>query len=97
MSTPQNELNRRGWLKTAGAGAAALAASAYAAETQAADTVVKNGRIKQSVVQWCFSEGVIQERGWSVEKTIEIAKGLGCESVELIAPKYFPILKKHGL
>jgi hydroxypyruvate isomerase len=32
-----------------------------------------------------------------MDKTIEIARQLGCESIELIAPKHFPKLKKAGL
>jgi hydroxypyruvate isomerase len=52
---------------------------------------VTNGRINQSVVQWCFAEH------WSVEETIQIAKQLGCGSVELISPEYYPLLKKYGM
>ena len=53
--------------------------------------IARKGRIKQSVVQWCFNQH------WDVEQTIKIASRLGCGSVELIAPMFFPTLKKYGL
>ena len=88
-------LSRRRMLQTAAgvtvAGAAALARPALADERQPRGPVVKNGRIKQSVVHWCFAEH------WTVEQTIQIAKRLGCLSVELIDSKYYPLLKESGL
>ncbi|MCO6456973.1 MAG: TIM barrel protein [Pirellulaceae bacterium] len=90
--------NRRTLLAaTAGAAVAAAAtghgygASAKADDKPAAQRVVQNGRIHQSIVQWCFNPY------WDVEQTIKIAAQLGCGSVELIAPQYFPLLKQHGL
>jgi sugar phosphate isomerase/epimerase len=52
------------------------------------------GRVNQSVAFWCFNA-----RGdkWSAEKTCEVAKELGCKSVELIGPEHWATLKKHGL
>src|SRR5205085_239910 len=32
-----------------------------------------------------------------VEKTCEVARSLGCRSVELVGPEGWPALKKHGL
>ncbi len=60
----------------------------------AADAPKLKGRVKQSIVFWCFNA-----RGdkWSVEKTCEVAKELGCPSVEVIGPEHWPTLKKHGL
>lgn len=55
---------------------------------------VKNGRIKQSVSFWNFH---IAGECWDAEKTCQIAKQLGCLSVEVIDPPEWPILKKHGL
>jgi hydroxypyruvate isomerase len=49
------------------------------------------GRIKQSIAYWCFQDY------WSVEKTCQIAKQLGCKSVELVEPKDWQTLKKYGL
>lgn len=45
---------------------------------------VVNGRINQSIVYWCF------QNYWDVEKTCRVAKYLGCKSVELIDPKFWP-------
>jgi hydroxypyruvate isomerase len=92
MSATQTEkLNRRTFVgASTGALVGAAMATHHAAAT-AAEPVIKNGRIRQSVVQWCFAEH------WSVEETIKIAKGLGCRSVELIAPEHFPTLKKYGM
>ncbi|MBC8872701.1 MAG: TIM barrel protein [Planctomycetes bacterium] len=56
-----------------------------------AETGAKNGRLNQSIVHWCFA------KYWDVEKTCQIAKQLGCKSVELVEPKYWPMLKRHGL
>jgi hydroxypyruvate isomerase len=90
--------DRRTWMKTAGAAAVGLAALhetgvdlGDARAAAASGTVIKNGRIKQSLVHWCF------EKYWNVEEMIQVAKKLGCESIELIPPKYFPLLKQHGL
>lgn len=52
------------------------------------------GNIRHSVVFWCFN---IAGDMWDIEKTCEIAKSLGCESVEICGPAEFPTIKKHGL
>jgi hydroxypyruvate isomerase len=52
------------------------------------------GNIKQSVVFWCFN---LFGGKWSVEKTCQVAKALGCRSVELVDPAGWATLKKHGL
>lgn len=62
-----------------------------AASQETLEKVVTNGRIQQSVVHWCFSPY------WDAPKLIQIAKTLGCKSVELISPKYFPLLKENGM
>jgi hydroxypyruvate isomerase len=81
---------------TGAAGAAVLGVSALNGAGEAAEPgdqgpAVKNGRIKQSVVPWCF------EKHWDVPRAIQVAKQLGCPSVELIHPRYFPLLREHGL
>jgi len=85
------QTSRRNLLKNtlglATVGAATLPATSQAKEGRG----VKKGRINQSVVSWCFA------KHWSLDKTCQIAKDLGCKSVELVGPKDFPILKKHGL
>jgi hydroxypyruvate isomerase len=73
------------------AGVASLGTRALQADTPPGAKAVTNGRIKQSIVHWCF------EKHWDVPQTIEVAKQLGCGSVELIDPKFFPLLKQNGL
>jgi sugar phosphate isomerase/epimerase len=87
---------RRTILKGAAAAAATVGTGGLHAPLAHADEPKDKpkGRVKQSVAFWCFNA-----RGdkWSVEKTCEIAKELGCKSVELIGPEHWPTLKKHDL
>ncbi len=61
------------------------------ADSKPGDPVIKNGRVNQSIVHWCFQDH------WDVERTCQVAKQLGCRSVEIVAPEHWHILKKHGL
>ena len=81
---------------TAGA-AAALAGTGFtvvstAAEPAPAGRAVKHGRIRQSVINWCFNP-----KHWDIEQLARNAASLGIQSVELADPKVWPVLKKHGL
>jgi hydroxypyruvate isomerase len=50
------------------------------------------GRIKPSLVYWCL------EPYWKdIAEMAEVAKRLGCGSIELVDPKYFPQLRDNGL
>jgi hydroxypyruvate isomerase len=82
------EITRRDalWL-SALAAAGWMTDAAVAAEPAA----VLQGRIKQSIVHWCYKET------WSVEQLAEVAARLGCRSVELVEAKYWPLLKQLGL
>lgn len=99
LSDNAESLPRRQWLQGA---ASTLAASTLAASTlaalpgtvAAAEKVVKHGRIKQSIVYWCFN---VAGEKWNIEKQCQVAKELGCVSVELGDPKDWGVLKKHGL
>ncbi len=51
----------------------------------------KAGKLRQSVVAWCFSDY------WSIEETCRHARDLGCESVELVGPEHWGVLRKYGL
>jgi hydroxypyruvate isomerase len=85
-------ISRRRMLQiAAGMGAASAAALALPSCSKREEKVVTKGRINQSIVHWCF------EKYWDVEKTCQIAKQLGCKSVELVGPEDWPTLKKHGL
>jgi hydroxypyruvate isomerase len=94
MAMSHASLSRRHLLSTA-AGALAASAVAHHAATALADQPDKNwkitkGRIKQSVVSWCFSP-------MPVEELASAAAQLGFQSVELVDPRHWPTLKKHGL
>ena len=85
-------LNRRRWLQaTAAAASGPLTVSSLQA---ADDKAVVHGRIKQSVAFWCFSSA---GEKWDIDKTCQVAKTLGCKSVELLGPKHWDALKQHGL
>lgn len=77
-------LPRRSALKIIGAAAAAV--PAFAEETR----VVKNGRIRQSVIPWCFNPMPVPELA-------KHSAALGIQSVELCDPKHWPMLKELGL
>ena len=90
MSTRRNIL---------GAAAAAMAASALpsargeetGAKSEPAGPAATKGRIRQSLVNWCYA------KYWEPEPLAQVAKDLGCVSVELIDPKHWDVLKAHGL
>ena len=85
-------INRRSMLKmAAGTGAAALALSSCATMGGGPERAATKGNINHSVASWCFAQY------WDMEKMCQIAKQLGCKSIELVGPSDFPTLKKHGL
>jgi hydroxypyruvate isomerase len=75
-------------------GAAAAGAAAVLAPLHAEEKPVQNGRIKQSIVFWCFNTA---GEKWDVETTCRHAKDLGCVSVEIVDPAHWSVLKKYGL
>ena len=82
-----------GGLAAAGAASAVnhlCAADAPAAQAQAAT----NRRIHQSIVFWCYNGA--GER-WNLERTCQVARELGCPSVEIVPPEDWGTLRKHGL
>jgi sugar phosphate isomerase/epimerase len=91
MATP---LNRRQVLQ----GAAATGAAALAGLTPSADAAqgkpALNGRIRQSVVFWCFNTAGDR---WDLDRTCRIARDLGCASVEIVPPADWKILQKYKL
>src|SRR6188474_115634 len=82
--------NRRHFLSSAaGLSAAALPLNnATAAENDY--YVAKNGRIRHSVIHWCFNPMPVEELAAGAAK-------MGIQSVELVGPEHWPMLKKHGL
>ena len=89
MNAPHHSpLTRRAALKGLAA-SAALGLSARATN-ESAPYRVKNGRIKQSVIPWCF-------KPMPEEELVQHSAALGLQSVELIDPKHWPLLKSLGL
>ena len=87
--------SRRKVLATAIAAGAASALHPLTHPVAAAEkTVVTKGNIKQSIVFWCFN---VSGEKWDIEKQCQVAKQLGCVSIELGDYKDFPVIKKHGL
>ncbi|HEY4309802.1 MAG TPA: TIM barrel protein [Pirellulales bacterium] len=93
---PSPGVSRRAWLSMSAATGVAAAALATQAQTPATATTddpewkIENGRIKQSVVQWCFNP-------MPLEDLARAAAAMGLKSVEIVAPTDWPILKKYGL
>jgi len=87
-------LNRRNALKRMGGGLALSAAATLPSVVRGTDEpkpyTAKNGRIQQSVIHWCF-------KPMPVEELANHAARMGLKSVELVAPDYWPTLKKLGL
>jgi hydroxypyruvate isomerase len=84
-------LSRRGAFKRLAAGALALSAGAAVATGPSEELYkVRSGRVKQSVVFWCFNPMTPPELAGH-------AADLGMASVELVAPEFWPELTRRGL
>lgn len=100
-ATAPSRPTRRSLLRNVAA--AAVAASAASALAEDASKIIASpiesldkpaatkGRIRQSLVSWCYS------KYFEPEQMARVAKALGCRSVELIDPKHWDMLKSHGL
>ena len=86
-----SSLTRRHTLKGLAA-AAVLGLTARAQDASPSPRLyrAKNGRIKQSVVPWCFNP-------MPPEELVRHAATLGLASVELIDPKHWPLIKELGM
>jgi hydroxypyruvate isomerase len=93
-----NRFSRRKMLaQTAGlaaAGPALLSQLGCAAPQAARGPAVTRGRINQSIVHWCFE---LFGEEWDIETTCQVARQLGCRSVELVDPANYPVLEKYHL
>ena len=97
MANEQQEsgITRRDWMKWSASGLAVATAvggqSSFASNEKTGPVATKQ-RIKQSLVNWCYN------KAWpDVDEFAQVAAKLGCQSIELIDPKHWPTLKKHGL
>ncbi|AZI23949.1 hydroxypyruvate isomerase [Pedobacter sp. G11] len=91
---PSN-LNRRNALKNIIAGTAAIGVSSGLAtfamdQSNKENTASLKGNVNHSVCRWCFST-------LDVETLCTEAKKIGIKGIDLVGPKDWPILKKHGL
>ncbi len=89
-----NSLTRRRLLRGLAAAGTATALGSLAAPEAAQPEPALRGRIRQSIVFWCFNSA--GER-WSLERTCQVARQLGCLSVEIVPPEQWGILQKHKL
>lgn len=86
-------MNRRTAIKSVLAGGAALAVSgieASVAKTGETKAGKLKGNIRHSVSKWCFGK-------YELDEFCKICKSIGIESVELLDPADWPIVKKNGL
>jgi len=86
-------ISRRSLLKRAGVGAALFGAAGlpgFAREENKEIYRIKNGRIRQSVIFWCFDPMTAAELAGH-------AADMGMSSVELVAPEHWPELTQRGL
>ncbi len=83
-------ISRRTALKHLGVGTALATTMTMNTASAAEARRERIGRVRQSVCQWCF-------RGIPLDELCAAAAGMGLQSVELLGPKDFPVLKKHGL
>jgi len=90
-STP---VTRRSLLKGAAAMAAATTLAGRRAFMAEAAPAATKGRIKHSIVKWCFETAGSK---WNIEQMCEVAKELGCVGVELVPVSDYAVLKQHGL
>ena len=83
--------NRRDWLAlSAGAAATSMVAGSTVAQAAAQPAAAANGRIRQSVMGWCFKPMPELELA-------ALGKQLGLVAIEGIDKKYYPEAKKLGL
>lgn len=93
----ESGLSRRDVLS--GAAAIALAGAArpvLGAQSSSSDDakeegpVIRNGRINQTLCQWCYTK-------LSLEQLCQAAAKLGYKGIDLVGPEAFPTLKKYNL
>ncbi len=85
---PDSPVSRRRMLaSTAGLVAAGVVGPAGVSFGQ--ERRVKTGRLKQSVCKWCYK--------MPVEELAVASRRMGLVGIDLLRPKDFPTLKKHGL
>ncbi len=82
--------SRRTTLRSLAAATLGLSVKSLADEGDQPAFKITQGRIKQSVVSWCFNPMPVPELA-------QAAGALGLQSVELVDPEHWPMLKERGL
>lgn len=90
MATP-HRLSRRSVLTQAATATAGGLMMMNPARGEETPDRKPNGRINQSICQWCYNGKL------TTEELCRHAVRLGYQSVELVGPKVWPTVKKHGL
>lgn len=88
-----NEFSRRSALKGLAGGAAFLTTAMMpggAVEAFELEDMKLKGNINHSVCKWCYGD-------IPLEDLCKAAKAMGIQSVELMGPEEWPVMKKHGL
>lgn len=83
-------MNRRAALAALATASVSAALPAARAQEAAGPYKIQNGRLKQSVVPWCFNP-------MGVEELARHSAAMGLKSVELCDPKHWPLLKELGM
>jgi hydroxypyruvate isomerase len=78
-----------GVLGTGALASGLVSAGQAQAQTPAADA--SKGRLKQSMCKWCYDKNL------SLEQLCVAAKEMGMVGIDLLTPKEFETVKKHGL
>jgi hydroxypyruvate isomerase len=86
----RRNLMRKTSLLAAGAVVSQLGNTASAVDIDKVECVATKGRINQSVSRWCFGK-------WSLDELCAVSKKLGIKAIDLLGPKDFATVKKHGL
>src|SRR5260370_41368841 len=90
----ERSMNRRRLLSGVAAAGVGAALPMIPAPSAAQGKAVVNGRIRQSVVFWCFN--AMGDR-WDLERVCRVARDLGCQSVEIVPPDQWKVLRKYNL
>ncbi len=90
-----SNLSRRTFIRNssivaAGAISGALSKKAPALSIDEVEHMVKNGRINQAVSRWCYGK-------LSLDELCEACKKIGIKGIDLLDPRDFTTVKKHGL
>jgi len=90
-----SNINRRNALKNIVAGTAAVGVSSGLSalamdKSESNEPLRLKGNINHAVCRWCFSS-------FDVEALCVEAKKIGIKGIDLVGPKDWPTLKKHGL